>query len=182
MRRTQIAGVAKEKAAEDGGLSYRDLISFDLKRLFEPDDLALAEKRVAMFNHAPMLMAAGHAIWGVSLLAQCVCENFFTQMLPAMLLLALVLAIDGAFAFLIRIKANLQPHIASWAICGFLAASGILWLLFVNVAHASQGMPNDQVTNQAIGVGLIVTAMAALHSPIGSITNALPSRWRRAHW
>ena len=173
MRRTQIAGVGKDKAAEDGRMSIRDLISFDLKRMLEPEDLALAERRVAMFNHAPMLMAAGHAIWGISLLAQCVCTNFFIQMLIPMLLLALVLAVDGAFAFLIRIKANLQPHIASRAICAFLAASGILWLLFVNVAHGSQGMPSDQVTNQAMGVGLIVTAMAAIHSPIGSITNAL---------
>ena len=89
MRRTQIAGGAKDKAAEDGRMSTRELISFDLKRMLEPEDLALAERRVAMFKHAPMLMAAGHAIWGVSLLAQCICENFFVQMLGPMLLLAL---------------------------------------------------------------------------------------------
>ena len=75
MRRSQIAGVGKDKATGDGSLSFRDLISFDLKRMFEPDDLALAERRVEMFNHAPMLMAAGHAIWGVSLLTQCICEE-----------------------------------------------------------------------------------------------------------
>ena len=34
MRRTQIAGVAKDKAADDGRMSIRDLITFDLKRAF----------------------------------------------------------------------------------------------------------------------------------------------------
>ena len=173
MRRTQITGVAKGKPAEDGRPSIFDLITFDLKRVYDPDELALAERRVAAFNHAPMLLAAGHLIWGVTLLAQCVCANFFSEMLVPVLLLALVLAVDGAFALLIRIKANLQPHVVTRAICGFLAATGALWLLFVNVAHASQGMPNDQVTNQAIGVGLAVTAMVAIQSPVGSIVNGL---------
>ena len=43
MRRTQIAGVAKEEAAEKSRTSIRDLITFDLRRAFEPDDHALAE-------------------------------------------------------------------------------------------------------------------------------------------
>ncbi len=173
MRRTQFSGAEKDKPAKSGRMPIRDLIMFDLKRAYEPDDLALAEKRVAIFNHAPLLLAAGHFIWGVSLLAQCVCANFLSEMLVPVLLLLLVMAVDGALGLLIRIRANLQPHIVTRAICGFLAASGGLWLLFVNVAHASQGMPNDQVTNQAIGVGLIVTAMVAMQSPVASITNAL---------
>ena len=154
-------------------MPIRDLITCDLKRAFDPDEIGLAERRVAGFNHAPMLLAAGHLIWGVMLLAQCICDNFFAEMLVPMLLLLLLLAVDGAFALLMRIKANFQPHLVTRAICGFLAATGILWLLFVNVAHASQGMPNDQVTNQAIGAGLIVTALAAVPSPVATITNAL---------
>ena len=173
MRRTQIAGVAKDKAADDGRMSFRDLITFDLKRAFEPEEAALAEKRVAMFNHAPKLLGAGHVIWGVTLLAQCVCTNFFSQMLVPMLLLVLVLAVDGAFAFMIRIRANFQPHLVNRGVCGFLAVSGMLWLLFVTVAHANQGMPSDHITNQAMGIGLIVAAMVAMQSPIASITNAL---------
>jgi diguanylate cyclase (GGDEF)-like protein len=151
----------------------RDLIACDLKRAFDPDEIGLAERRVAAFNHAPMLLAAGHLTWGVTMLAQCVCSNFLIEMLVPMLLLVLLLAVDGAFALLIRIKANFQPHLVTRAICGFLAATGVLWLLFVNVTHASQGMPNDHVTNQAIGAGLIVTALAAVPSPVATITNAL---------
>jgi diguanylate cyclase (GGDEF)-like protein len=151
----------------------RDLIACDLKRAFDPDEIGLAERRVAAFNHAPMLLAAGHLTWGVTMLAQCVCSNFLAEMLVPMLLLVLLLAVDGAFALLIRIKANFQPHLVTRAICGFLAATGVLWLLFVNVTHASQGMPNDHVTNQAIGAGLIVTALAAVPSPVATITNAL---------
>src|SRR5436190_14485959 len=124
MRRTQFMGASKSKPANDGRMSLVDLVSFDLKRVFEPDELALAEKRVAMFNHAPMLLAAGHFVWGVTLLAQCICTNFFSEMLIPMLLLALVLAVDGAFALLIRIRSNFQPHLVSRAVCGFLAASG----------------------------------------------------------
>jgi diguanylate cyclase (GGDEF)-like protein len=173
VRRSQIAGVARDKAAESGRVPIRDLIACDLKRAFDPDEIGLAERRVAAFNHAPMLLAAGHLTWGVTMLAQCVCSNFLAEMLVPMLLLVLLLAVDGAFALLIRIKANFQPHLVTRAICGFLAATGVLWLLFVNVTHASQGMPNDHVTNQAIGAGLIVTALAAVPSPVATITNAL---------
>src|SRR4029450_7568434 len=173
MRRTQFAGAGKTKPADGGGMSLRELVGFDLKKAYEPDDLALAERRVEMFSHAPMLLAAGHLIWGITLLASCVCTSFFSQMLVPMLLLALVLGVDGAFGLLIRIRANLQPHIVNRAVCGFLAATGMLWLLFVNVAHANQGMPNDQITNQAMGIGLIVAAMVAMQSPVASITNAL---------
>jgi diguanylate cyclase (GGDEF)-like protein len=173
VRRSQIAGVTKDKAAESGRTSIRDLITCDLKRAFDPDEIALAERRVAAFNHAPMLLAAGHLTWGVTMLAQCICSNYFTEMLGPLLLLVLLMAVDGAFALLIRIKANFQPHLVTRAICGFLAATGMLWLLFVHVAHASQGMPNDQVTNQAIGAGLIVTALVAVPSPVATITNAL---------
>ena len=173
MRRTQFAGTGNSNPADEGRMPIRELITCDLKRAYDPDDIALAERRVAMFNHAPMLLAAGHLIWGATMLAQCVCDNFLSEMLIPMLLLALVLGVDGALAFLIRIRTNLQPHIVTRAICGTLAASGMLWLLFVNVAHASQGMPSDHVTNQAIGVGLVVTAMVAIQSPVASITNAL---------
>jgi diguanylate cyclase (GGDEF)-like protein len=173
MRRTQFTAAAKGKPAKEGRSSIRDLITCDLKRAFDPDEIALAERRVTSFNHAPMLLAAGHLVWGVTLLAQCVCDNFVSEMLLPALLLVLLLAVDGAFALLMRIRSNFQPHLVTRAICGFLAATGILWLLFVNVAHASQGMPNEHVTNQAIGAGLIVTALAAVPSPIATITNVL---------
>ena len=173
MRRTQFTREAKGKPAKDGQPSISDLITCDLKRAFDPDEIALAERRVASFNHAPMLLAAGHLVWGVTLLAQCVCSNFVIEMLVPALLLVLLLAVDGAFALLMRIRSNFQPHLVTRAICGFLAATGMLWLLFVNVAHASQGMPDAHVTNQAIGAGLIVTALAAVPSPIATITNVL---------
>ena len=157
----------------DGRMNFRDLMTFDLKRVFDPEEIGLAESRVSAFNHAPLLLAAGHLVWGITLLAQCVCDNFISQMILPVLLLGLVLAADGAFAFLLRIRANLEPHIVTKGICGFIAATGVLWLLFVSVAHAHQGMPNDQVTDQAIGVGLIIGALVAIQSPVASITNAL---------
>src|SRR5215204_6508151 len=100
MRRTQFTGEAKGKPAKDGRPSIRDLITCDLKRAYEPDEIALAERRVTSFNHAPMLLAAGHLVWGVTLLAQCVCDNFIREMLVPALLLILLLAVDGAFALL----------------------------------------------------------------------------------
>jgi diguanylate cyclase (GGDEF)-like protein len=154
-------------------MTSRDLITFDLKRVFDPDELALAERRVASFSFAPVLLAAGHLIWGVTLLAQCVCENFFSQMFLPMTILAVLLGVDAGFALLMRIRWNFEPHLVTKAICGFVAGTGILWMLFVSIAHANQGMPNDQIANQAIGVGLIIAAMATIQSPIASVTNAL---------
>ena len=174
MRRTQIAGVAKDKAAETGRLSFRELISFDLKRMFEPDDLALAEKRVAMFNHGPMLMAAGHAIWGTALIAHCLQSYSIGQMVLPILLLVLLLAVDGAFALLMRVRltAHLPAHVVTRSACAALGVCGLLWMVFTASAHGTQHATSDEIATMALGVGLALTTVVALHSPAGSIANA----------
>ena len=45
MRRTQFTGAGKSKPADEGRMSMFDLVSFDLKRVFDPEEMALAEKR-----------------------------------------------------------------------------------------------------------------------------------------
>ena len=175
MRRTQIAGVAKEEAAEKSRTSIRDLITFDLRRAFEPDDHALAEKRVAMFNHAPMLLAAGHAIWGVGLIIHCLQQYSIGQMVLSIVLLAALLLVDGALALLMRISAagNLAAHVVTRGVCGALAATGLLWMAFTASTHGLEHTGGDQIATIALGIGLALSAMVALHSPAGSITNAI---------
>jgi diguanylate cyclase (GGDEF)-like protein len=175
MRRTQIAGVAKHQSAVEGRMSFRDLISFDLKRVFDPDDLALAERRVAMFNYAPFLLSATHAIWGIALIVHCLQHYSIGQMALPILVLTLLLATDGAFALLLRIRsgAGLPAHLVSRAVCAILAISGLLWMIFAGLAHGGAHGSQDQIPAMALGVGLAITTMAAVHSPTGSIANAI---------
>ena len=175
MRRTQITGVAKEVAAESSRTAIRDLIMFDLKQAFDPDDLALAEKRVAMFNHAPMLLAIAHAVWGVGLIIHCLRHYFLGQMLLPVALLLLLLLADGALALLMRISAagNLAAHHVTRGVCVALGLCGLLWMAFTGTAHGGEHVAGDQIATVALGVGLAVSTMVALHSPAGTIANAL---------
>ena len=175
MRRTQFARTSKQSPAEDRRLSTRDLITSDLKRAFEPDDLALAEKRVAMFNHAPMLMAAGHAIWGAGLILHCLRQFTLGEMLLPIGLLVLLLLVDGALALLVRISAtgNLAAHHVTRAACGVLAVSGLLWMVFTATAHGTGHASTDDFTTMALGAGLTISTMVALHSPAATIANML---------
>jgi len=175
MRRTQFAGGMKEKPANAGRASIGDLVTFDLKRAFDPDDQALAEKRVAMFNHAPMLLAAGHAIWGAGLLIHCLAQSSLGAMILPIILLAVLLVADGALALLMRISAagNLPAHQVTRAVCIALGGTGLLWMLFTATAHQGSHASADQIANMALGVGLAVSTMVALHSPAGSIANAI---------
>src|SRR5688500_12979881 len=174
MRRTQFTGGAKGKPAKDGRPSIRDLITCDLKRAFEPHEMALAEKRVAMFNHAPLLMAGAHMIWGTGLIVHCLQQYSVSQtVLPIIVLAALLLA-DGALGVLMRISAsgNLATHHTTRGLCGGLAAIGLLWMLFIFLAHGEAHTDGDGIAIAALGAGLAASTMVALHSPAGTITNA----------
>ena len=172
MRRTQFADVTKKRPGGNAGMPIRDVIGFDLKRLFDPDELGLAEKRVAMFNHAPMLMLAGHAIWGVSLILHCLEHYSVGGMILPIALLAVLLVADGAFALLMRASAagNIAAHLVTRAVCIALALFGLLWMVFT----ATAGVPDsgEQMATIALGVGLAMSTMVAMHSPAGSIANA----------
>ena len=155
-------------------MPIRDLIAFDLKRMFEPDELTLAEKRVAMFNHAPMLMAAAHAIWGGTLIVHCLGHQSAGTLVLPMLLLAMLLLADGALALLMRVSAagNLAPHLVTRAMCGASGLCGALWTAFIALSHGATQGASDEVATVALGIGLGIAAMAALHSPAATITNA----------
>jgi diguanylate cyclase (GGDEF)-like protein len=174
MRRTQFTGAGKSKPADEGRMSMFDLVSFDLKRVFDPEEMALAEKRVAMFNHAPMLMAAGHAIFGAGVIAHGLIQYSIGPMILPIILLALLLVGDGALALLMRARAiaNLPPHHVTRAICVALGACGLLWMAFTAIAQGT-APGSGQVANMALGVGLAMTTMVALHSPAGTIANAI---------
>ena len=174
MRRTQFTGAGQSKPADEGRMPLRDLIAFDLKRLFEPEELALAEKRVAMFNHAPMLLASSHAVWGVGLIIHCLQHFSIGQMVLPIALLAVLLLADGALALLMRASAagNIAAHHVTRAVCAALGVTGLLWMLFTATTHGGQPS-TDQIATVALGVGLAISTMVALHSPAGSIANAL---------
>ena len=160
MRRSQIAGAAKDGPA-DGRMAFRDLISFDLKRVFDPDELALAEKRVGAFNHAPMLLAASHAIWGVTLIIHCLGHYSFGQMILPIVLLSVLLLADGALALLMRASTtgNLPAHLVTRAVCGALGGTGLLWMIFAATTHSAGHASNETVATMALGVGLAISAM-----------------------
>ena len=174
MRRTQFTAAANEKAAKGGWRSIRDLVMFDLKRAFEPDDIALAEKRVAMFSHAAALMAGTHLIWGAGLMVHCLQRYSLGEMILPFLALAGVLMADGALGLLMRISAagHLATHHANRAVCGTLAASGLLWMLFITLTHGQTHIEGDGIAIAALGAGLAASTMVALHSPAGTLTNA----------
>ena len=132
MRRTQFADVTKKRPGGNAGMPIRDVIAFDLKRLFDPDELGLAEKRVAMFNHAPMLMLAGHAIWGVSLIVHCLEHYSVGGMVLPIALLAVLLVAGGAGAHEQSESAvgNIAAHVVTRAVCVALAIFGLLWMAF----------------------------------------------------
>jgi len=156
-------------------MTFRDLITFDLKRVFDPDELALAEKRVGTFNHAPMLLAAGHAIWGVTLIIHCLGHYSFGQMILPIVLLSVLLLADGALALLIRASTtgNLAAHIVTRAVCAALGGTGLLWMIFAATTHSAGHMSNEHVATMALGAGLAISAMVALRSPPATATNAV---------
>ncbi len=154
--------------------SLGELLSFDVARAFQPDDINLAEQRVGLFNHAPLLLVSGHLIWGAGILLYSYATVPLLAMKIPMALLGLVLALDGALAIALRLRTRIDiaPHQLIRGLCGYMAASGVAWILFAGSVQ-SLHPPGDPIAVRAMGVGLAVAAMVTLPSPPVALVNGL---------
>ena len=95
-------------------------------------------------------------------------------MVLPIILLGVLLVTDGALALLMRARmtASLPSHHVTRAMCVALGLCGLMWMVFTATTHGAGHACGDQIATMALGVGLAITTMVALHSPAGSIANA----------
>ena len=154
--------------------SVSQALSFDLSSAETQDDENLAAQRVASFDHAALLMLATHLICGLAFIPLHLSVGM-TALKGAVVMLGLTVALDvvAAIVLMLRDRFNLAPHAVTRALCIYVAASGLLWMLFGSAVASIPHLPDDAYLSLALGAGVTVAAIVAIGSPPVSVVNAI---------
>ena len=173
MRRARFA------VSDGGGINDRasvmDALTFDLRAPESADDENLATQRVAMFDFAPILLAASHLVWGMAciLLHPELASN--ATGIPPLLPVALVLLVDAAAFTLLwfRERLGLSARALSHALCAYIGVSGALWMGYGLLLNSGHHGANVLFLAMSFAAGLGAATIVSISSPPVAIVNAL---------
>jgi diguanylate cyclase (GGDEF)-like protein len=137
------------------------------------DDDSLAESRVVSMNYTALLLGISHFLLGATCIIRhphlATLASFANPLIP----LALILILDtiAALGLAWRRELELAPHTVARAMCGYLAAAGIIWTLF-GLAVTMNTPADEQVISVSIGAGLAMSAIVSIASPPMAVINA----------
>jgi len=155
--------------------SVREALFFDVGPADSPGDGVLAGRRIRTFSNGPMLLAASHAVVGVTVLCYGLSRSAWGDIFAALLPLLLAMLLDGAMAlFLSQYRRfGLAPHSIGRVTMGYLAASGVLWMLFAGAAAKFGGLDRTSFLPLVLGAGITMRSLVSFGSPPLAILNAL---------
>ena len=155
--------------------SVNDALTFDLRTPDNADDENLAAQRIAMFEYAPALLGAAHLVWGLACAllhpGHTASFNIANPLFPVVL----VLLLDAAafFALHFRQKLRLSPRTVSLGLCGYIGASGALWMGYGLSLGTTLHVSDAGFIALAFGAGLGAATIVSISSPPVAIVNAL---------
>jgi diguanylate cyclase (GGDEF)-like protein len=155
--------------------SVRDAMTFDLRPPESTNDESLASQRISMFDLAPALLGATHLVWGLAcylIQPVSIFEPLSCNPLPPLLA---ILTLDAlAFVALhFRDKFRLSPRTISRGLCGYIGASGALWMAYGLTLDCTLHHSNTAFIALAFGAGLGAATIVSISSPPVAIINAL---------
>jgi diguanylate cyclase (GGDEF)-like protein len=174
MRRTRL-GVGIEEHGTVARATVREALLFDVAPPENDGDRSLAARRVGMFAFAPMLLAATHAVVGLTLLFQGVGSSSWGAIFNAVLPLILAMVLDGAAGLMLHLhrKMMLSPHTIGRMLICYLVASGVLWMLFARAAQDFSGINHASFLPLVLGAGVAMRSLTSVGSPPLAVANAL---------
>jgi diguanylate cyclase (GGDEF)-like protein len=155
--------------------SIGDTLLFDIKDRQDSADLTLAERRVDSWTFAPWLLFAGHLIIAITLFVQDrLPPSGDRALLPVLLPMGASLATDIVAGLVVLGWRRLQmaPHTVGRLMCGYIAATGVLWT-FASVASGSAPLNDAAFVTLAMATGFFVRSIVAVMAPPFAIINAL---------
>ena len=174
MRRTLFGKSPEVERLTPASISAREALTFDVRDHESSTDETLIERRVGSWSFAPWLLLAGHVIIAASLLLQDRPEASSAALASVLVPLGLSLAVDvfAGIALIYRRRMGLAPHTAARLMCGYLGATGVLWML-ASVACGSLQIRDAAFVTLAMSTGFFVRSIVAVAAPPLAIVNAL---------
>jgi diguanylate cyclase (GGDEF)-like protein len=154
--------------------SAREALFFDVREQETSTDFTLAERRVSSWTLAPWLLLAAHLIITVALLLEDRPAASYSVLGAVFLPLGLSLLTDLAAGALMMNWRRLQmsPHTVARLMCGYIAVTGVLWML-ASVACGNLQLADPKFVVIAMLTGFFLRSLAAIASPPLALINAL---------
>jgi diguanylate cyclase (GGDEF)-like protein len=174
MRRTLFGKAPELERLAPPRASVRDALLFDVRDHEASNDLTLAERRVDGWKFAPWLLLAGHLIITATLLLQN--RGAASQQVMASvfvpLLLSLTTDVVAGLVLTFWRRMHMMPHTVGRVMCGYIAATGVLWTMS-SVAAGQLSLEDATFVTLAMTTGFFVRSMVAIVSPPLAIINAV---------
>jgi len=154
--------------------SVREVLLFDIRDHSESTDLTLAERRLGAWVYAPWLLLTGHFALMLSLLFAGTMQLGWKAAASAILPIAASISADAA-AGLVAIhwrKARMAVHNVVRIMCGYLAATGVLWAIGCAAAGSAQ-LAGASFVTVAMAAGFFLRSIVSVPSPPLAVVNAV---------
>jgi diguanylate cyclase (GGDEF)-like protein/PAS domain S-box-containing protein len=167
-------GKSEVERLTPGGVSAGEAVFFDIRDHEGSTDFTLAERRVAGWVFAPWLLLAGHIIIAAGLFFEPRPAASQAVLAAAFVPLAMSLGTDlvAGLVMLVWRRLHIAPHTVARLMCGYIAATGILWTMS-SVACGALRLGDPSFVTMAMATGFFVRSMAAIASPPMAVINAV---------
>src|SRR5690349_9370049 len=177
MRRSRFTSAIETAEPADERASIREAFWFDLHTPESPDEVSLADWRVAGLDQIALLLGFMHmlVIAGYVLLSPkiplCACAD--NPLIPS--LTALGLDVVAAFALFKRHKYKLSAHTVVRGLCVYLAVSGLLWTWFGQTVADDLFITQVSSAQVVMCAGIAMGAIVSISSPPLAFVNGAVS-------
>ena len=175
MRRSRFVSATEHGSQDSGKPSVREALAFDVCTPETPDEESLAAWRVAGFQHAPLFLGFTHVGIAITCLALHPIDALSLSFANPIVSISLILLLDIAAAVVIhwRDRLQLSPATMVRALCSYVAATGLLWILFGGAVLSQSHGGHDAAVPLALAAGVTVTAIVSVRSPALALVNML---------
>jgi diguanylate cyclase (GGDEF)-like protein len=155
--------------------TWRDALLFDLRQPDDHDALTVAQQRVTLLRHTPLLLAFSHIVSALILFAHCAMVGMHHSLLTALIAATVVIGLDITCAYVARIglKIGLAPKVLTIALCALMATITIAWSVFGYVIASVPSAGDNAIVPLVIAGGAIACAIATSLSPALTLASAL---------
>ena len=168
-------GVVMEERGTLPRASVREALLFDVAPAETEGNRMLAVRRIRTFGSAPLLLAGTHVVVGVTVVCQGLNGSSWAEVFTTLLPLFLAMLLDGAVALAIgrHRQFGFAAHTVGRLTMAYLAASGVLWMLFASAASGLSGLDGGSFIPLVLGAGFAMRGQVSIGSPPLSVINAL---------
>jgi diguanylate cyclase (GGDEF)-like protein len=174
MRRARFANAEVQAPPGSQRTSISEALWFDVRPTDSSDQESLLAARLDAFAHAPLILGITHLLAGLSTLAFHLPSAAKASLLNPLVPIGILLLLDAIAAFGLRWRRSttIAPHRVILVLCGYVAATGLLWIDFGFAVSLEHHTGHAAIPALIVAAGVTMAAVVSVNSPPLAAVNA----------